>query len=134
MSKPITFVDFQPGTRLGEHTDTYDAQLAQAWQRIFGRAQDGSANGPAEAASIAMVLAMRAYLAVVTPRPPGNVHARQQFKLLTRPHPGEQVRTVIACVGKEIKRERFYVDLQARGTGEGGRELFDGRMSLIWAA
>ena len=35
---------------------------------------------------------------------------------------------------KEIRRERRYVDLLAVGTGEGERPLFEGRLSLIWAA
>jgi hypothetical protein len=41
---------------------------------------------------------------------------------------------VIACVEKAFKRERRYVELQARGTGEEGRPIFTGRMTLIWAA
>lgn len=131
MSKPITFVDFQPGTTLGEHVETYDANMAQAWQRIFGQDQGDDA---AEAASVAVVLSMRAFLGVVTPRPPGNVHAREKFTLASLPRPGEAVRTVISCAAKEIKRERFYVYLEVNGTGDGGRALFTGCMSLIWAA
>jgi hypothetical protein len=131
MSKPITFADFKPGTTLGENVETYDASLVQAWQRIFG--QD-PVDDAAEAASVAMVLSMRAFLEVVSPRPPGNVHAREQFSLASLPRLGEQVRNVISCVAKEIKRERFYVDLEVNGTGEGGRALYSGRMSLIWAA
>ena len=88
----------------------------------------------AEAASVAMVLSMRAFLGVVSPRPPGNVHAREQFSLFSLPTPGEPVRSVVSCVAKEIKRERFYVDLDVAGTGDGGRALYSGRMSLIWAA
>jgi len=134
MSRPITFADFQPGARMGEHIETYDPRLAGTWQRIFGRTPQEGADGPAEAASIAVVLAMRAYLAVVTPRPPGNVQARQRFMLHTSPRPGEAVRTVISCAGKEIKRGGFHVELQAQATGHGGRALFSGRMNLIWAA
>lgn len=130
MKKTITFDDFEPGTRLGEHLEAYDASMAQAWQRIFG--QDQVDDG-AEAASVAMVLSMRAFLGVVTPRPPGNVHAREQFTLVNLPRLGEQVRNVISCVAKEVKRERFYVDLDVIGTGDGGRALYSGRMSLIWA-
>jgi hypothetical protein len=131
---PILYADFQPGTVLGAHVETYDGAMAQAWQGIFGQAQLPAANAGAESASIAVVLSMRAYLSVVTPRPPGNVHGREQFVLHQLPRLGETVHTEISCVGKEIKRERFYVDLAATGTGDGGRALFSGRMSLIWAA
>lgn len=131
MSEPILFADFQPGTILGEHLEIYEASMAYAWQKIFGENQSDDS---AQAASIAVVLSMRAYLGVVSPRPPGNVHAREQFALASLPHLGEKVRTVISCVSKIIKRERFYVDLEVKGTGDGGRALFSGRMSLIWAA
>lgn len=131
MSAVITFEDFRPGMIMGEHVEVYDRELARRWQAIFGA--DGS-NGPAEGASLAVVMMMRAYLEVVTPRPPGNVHARQRFLLESVPREGEAIRTVIACTGKELKRERRYVDLEARGTGEAGRPLYTGRMALIWAA
>ncbi|MDO8767680.1 MAG: hypothetical protein Q7K57_03040 [Burkholderiaceae bacterium] len=131
MSKPICFADFQPGITLGERVETYGTNMAHAWQSIFGQNQD---DGSAEAASVAVVLSMRAFLGVVAPRPPGNVHAREQFTLASLPRLGEEVRTVVSCTAKEIKRERFYVDLEVNGTGDGGRVLFTGRMSLIWAA
>ncbi|WP_151448935.1 hypothetical protein [Lacisediminimonas profundi] len=134
MKKAITFADFQAGAVLGEHIEAYDRNLVNAWQRIFGSAPADGANSAAEAASIAMVLAMRAFLTVVAPRPPGNVHARQQFRLDTLPQPGEQVRTVVSCVDKQVKRERLYVDLRVQGSGDDGRALFTGCMSLIWAA
>ena len=134
MTRAIAYADFQPGAVMGEHVESYDLRHAQGWQRIFGAAEADGANGPAEAASIAVVLMMRAYLAVVTPRPPGNVHARQKFTLQTPPRPGEAVRTVVSCVSKELRRDRRYVDLQVRGTGDGGRALYTGRLSLVWAA
>jgi hypothetical protein len=133
MSAPILFADFAPGASLGTFSETYTPELAQAWQRIFV-SSDQCGGGAAEGASMAVVLAMRAYLTVVAPRPPGNVHARQQFTLTALPRAGEAVRTVIRCASKEVKRDRFYVDLQVQGTGDGGRDVYRGCMSLIWAA
>ena len=77
---------------------------------------------------------MRGFLTVVAPRPPGNVHARQQLKLAALPREGEVIRTTITCVNKELRRERRYVELQALGTGDGGRPIYDGRLTLIRAA
>jgi len=77
---------------------------------------------------------MRGYLGVVTPRPPGNVQARQRFTLDAPPQPGEVIHTVVTCLSKEIKRERRYLDLEVRGTGTGGRSIYRGILSLIWAA
>jgi hypothetical protein len=134
MSTVITFEDFNPGAVMGESVEVFDEKLAQGWQKIFGDQPADGANGAAEGASLAVVMMMRAYLNVVAPRPPGNVHARQRFSLESPPRQGEAIRTVIACVEKAFKRERRYVELQARGTGEEGRPIFIGRMTLIWAA
>lgn len=130
----LTYADFQPGAALGEHVEPYTPELAAAWRSIFGDAAGEGASGPAEAASVAVVLAMRAYLAVVSPRPPGNVQARQRFTLHRLPRPGERVRSVLHCVDKQIKRERRCVDLQVQGLADGGEPLYTGHMSLIWAA
>lgn len=129
---PILFEDFQPGAVLGEQVQIYDAQQAQRWRAIFGAA-DG-AHSAAEGASMAVVNMMRAYLQLVTPRPPGNMHARQQLHMQAIPAPGEAIRVVLSCVGKEMRRERRYVELKAQGTGTGGRALFDGLITLVWAA
>lgn len=133
-SAPILFEDFQPGALMGEHVELYDAQQARRWQAIFGDQSDSGANGAPEGASMAVVNMMRAYLHVVTPRPPGNVHARQQLQMHGIPTPGESMRVAVRCAGKEIRRERRYVELAVSGTGNGGRQLFDARISLIWAA
>lgn len=133
-ANPILFDDFVPGATLGEIALPFQPELATAWQRIFGDQPAQGAGGAAEGASMAVVMMMRAYLGVVTPRPPGNVHARQQLHLSGTPRVGEVIRTEMRCVGKEMRRERRYVELQAVGTGDGRRPLFDGRLTLIWAA
>jgi hypothetical protein len=130
MSQPILWNDFQPGACLGEMTQVFDVALSRAWAGIFG---EGSGT-PAESASIAVAIMMRSYLGVVTPRPPGNVHARQRFTLEGAPAQGEAIRTVVTCVTKEIKRERRYVELDVRGSGAGGRAIYSGVLTIIWAA
>ena len=132
---PVLFEHFEPGRVMGAITQVYDDQQARRWQAIFGQAPaaDGSPCA-AEGASMAVVAIMRGYLQIVTPRPPGNVHARQQLALHATPRPGEVMKVQVRCQGKEIRRERRYVELQAQATGAGGRPLFDGLMTLIWAA
>lgn len=131
MSRVILWDDFRPGEALGETAETFDATLSQAWQGIFGTEGAGT---PAEGASIAVAMMMRGYLGAVKPRPPGNVHARQRFKLHARPMQGETIRTRVSCLGKEMKRERRYIELEVHGTGNGGRAIYDGVLTLIWAA
>lgn len=137
MSAPILFDDFKPGARMGETSLVYGAELAGQWERIFGASPDTAdqvAHAGAKGASIATVMMMRAYMSVVSPRPPGNVHARQHLVLDDVPVQDERVRVEISCVGKELRRGRRYVDLEVVGTGEGGRPLYRGLMNLIWAA
>ena len=133
-ASPILFDDFVPGALMGERVETYDAGQARRWQAIFGDGPQDGANGAAEGASMAVVNMMRAYLNVVAPRPPGNVHARQQLRLHSVPCCGEAIRVSVHCVRKEMRRERRYVDLQVQGVGRAGRVLFDGVIGLIWAA
>lgn len=131
---PILFENFQPGAVMGERVEVYDAVQAQRWQAIFGDTAEDGAHGAAEAASMAVVNMMRAYLNVVTPRPPGNVHAKQQLRMHSLPHIGEAMRVSVVCASKEMRRERRYVELQVQGRGDDERALFDGLITLIWAA
>lgn len=77
---------------------------------------------------------MRAYLRVVAPRPPGNIHARQRLVLHGLPRLDERVRSCVYCLDKEIRRERRYLQLEVSGRGAGQRPLYTGQMQLIWAA
>jgi len=129
----IRYDDFVPGAVLGQTSERLDDAMAARWREIFGARAEGDSLGAAEGASLALILMMRAYCRVVSPRPPGNVHARQGFALAALPRAGEVVCTVVRCAGKEIRRERRYVELETRGTGDGGRELFVGKMTLVWA-
>jgi hypothetical protein len=126
----ITYADFEPGITMGEHVETYAPELANVWQSIFGSAHVG---GAAESTSLAMSLAMRAYLTVVSPRPPGNIQARQRFQVHSLPRAGETIRSEVCCLSKQIKRGRFYVELQVRGAGPDARLLYTAGLSLIWA-
>jgi len=131
---PVLFEDFQPGALMGECVQVYDADQARRWQAIFGSRPEDGADGPVEGVCMAVVNMMRAYLDVVVPRPPGNVHAKQKLRMRGVPLQGESMRVTVVCAGKEMRRERRYVELQVSGAGEGGRKLFDGLITLIWAA
>ncbi|MGE4369391.1 MAG: hypothetical protein AB7E12_06900 [Burkholderiaceae bacterium] len=127
---PILFDDFIVGASLGSHQLEYDAALTGHWQRIFGT----DPLPQAQAASMAVVLMMRAFLAVVSPRPPGNIHAKQWLQLGSMPVPGDRVTTTLRCRSKEIRRERRYVELEARAENQRGEFLFLGVLTLVWAA
>lgn len=131
MAEVLTFDSFRPGASMGRTSETIGAQVMELWQRLY----PGDAAPAGELpAGLANVLLMRAYMRILTPRPPGNIHVRQRLALLAGIAPGEEVTTELECAGKELKRERRYVELACRASGNAGRPLFDGRMTVIWAA
>lgn len=133
--KPILFTDFIPGVLMGQCLQIYDEAQAQRWQAIFGHDVDAQDSGAAQAASIAIVGMMRAYLNVVSPRPPGNVHAKQKFTIHELPKLGETLRISVKCESKEERRSRKYLQLRVSGIEDKQqRPLFDGLLTLIWAS
>lgn len=130
-ARPILFADYVPGAFMGERVEVYDQEQVRRWQSIFGQDEASTA---AEGAGMAVIAMMRGYLNLVTPRPPGNVHARQQLRMHATPQRGESIRIAVHCTGKEIRRERKYVELKVQGFGTQQRPLFDATLSLIWSA
>ncbi|MCD0502284.1 hypothetical protein [Bordetella petrii] len=131
MTKPYTYDAFVPGTILGHWEEPLDDRLVATWGRLFGKhPQDHDAQWT----GLAVALMMRAYLNVVSPRPPGNIHAQQALSIRNLPRMGEIVQSRVQCLDKEIRRERRYLHLEVSGTGAQGRSLYTGRMQLIWAA
>lgn len=126
---PILFNDIHPGVVMGEWVETYSEAHATKWLALFGHGPEA-----AQAASMATVYMMRAFLNVVAPRPPGNIHAKQTLRMKGLPKIGETLTMTVACEGKELRRERRYVDLSVKARGEGERPIFEGLISLIWAA
>lgn len=131
MAEVLTFDSFRPGASMGRTTETIGAEVMDSWQRLYP--WDAAPAGELPS-GFATVLLMRAYMRILTPRPPGNIHVRQRLELLAGIAPREEVTTELECVSKELKRERRYVELACRASGEAGRPLFDGRMTIIWAA
>jgi len=129
METPHLFDDFRAGEDLGSHVQTCDLATAERWRALFGRGP-----GPAEAAGVAVAMMMRSYLAVVAPRPPGNIHARQRMALQALPRPGESIHSSVRCVGKEVRRERRYVEIEVRAIGDDQRPLYRGTLTMVWAA
>ena len=127
---PITFEDFQPGEALGEASLDVDAAMLASLEAIYGVAAQPGRPVPLP---LCTALMMRAYLQVVSPRPPGNVHARQWLQLHAPLHAGDCVRTRVRCLAKELKAGRRWVTLEALGE-VADHPVYTGRFTLIWAA
>ena len=128
---PVLFDDFAPGKMMGEFTETITADQLGEWWALYP--WDGAV-GERVPSGFATVLMMRAYVTVVAPRPAGNLHSQQQMRLSDAIRVGEAVTTSIECHGKEMKGTRREVELFARGRGSDGRPLYDGTITLFWAA
>ncbi len=115
------------GMTLGWHDDAIDAAALAAWQAIYGGPGPQDPGQPVPS-GFAPVLVMRAYLAVVSPRPPGNIH-----RLLPRELP---LRSTVRCVAREWRGPRrslrFQVDCHRLDAD--ARLLLTGELDLLWAA
>lgn len=80
------------------------------------------------------IFMMRTYMAVLSPRPPGNLHVRQRLRLHSSLRIGENLTSVIFCAAKTMKGERRQVDLEVRGETDEGRQVYSGLITLYWAA
>lgn len=134
MNKPVLYADLMPNVLMGQHIDVFDKNMSEKWQAIFNATSDNDQSDAAQRASMALVLAMRAMLTVVAPRPPGNVHARQKITTYELPRLNETIHSKVTCLNKEIKRDRRYVDFEVIGQSADGRKIYEAQMSLIWAA
>ena len=131
MSETLTFDRFQVGTSFDSWTETPSEQMLASWEKLYGDAATASGELPS---GIATVLMMRAYMHRVGPRPPGNIHARQQMSMKRPICKGDTITTVLSCVSKEMRKERRYVTLEATAHNQRGEPCFSGVMTLIWAA
>ncbi|MEO1191929.1 MAG: hypothetical protein AAFY02_09245 [Pseudomonadota bacterium] len=130
MPQPLIFDDFRPGSRLGTHRITLDAALIAAWTAVEPEAPlDAEGRLPP---GLLVALAMRGYLAVVTPRPPGNVHAGMDLAFTGAAHQGETLELEILCLDKEDRKGRRWVHFGVSQT-VGARPVLTARLTLIWA-
>lgn len=127
----LTFEGFVPGAELGVHETMLDAEGAARWCALFPGDAEVLPNMPP---GMSAAVIMRAYTAVVTPRPPGNVHGEQVVDMHHLPRLGDLLRTRFVCEGKELKKDRRWVKLASETTNERGELLFTGRMVILWAA
>ena len=132
MAALLTFDSFEPDALLGSFSDLADDRTVRLWGRLYP--WDAAVTDQPLPAGLATVLSMRAYMHIVSPRPPGNIHAGMSIDLIAPVMLNAPVSTEISCLGKELRRGHRFVKLISRSSDQGGRPLFAARMSMIWAA
>ena len=127
----FTFDRFIPGTSLGSVVQRVEPALLEGWSAIYTPTATQQ-NTPA--IGLMSLLAMRAYLRIISPRPPGNIHAGQFLKASHPLSVGQTLRITVTCQDKELKGHRRFVVLAVRAddvTDE--QEIFNARMTMLWA-
>jgi hypothetical protein len=125
----FVFEAFSPGSEIGSRDLVLDAALGESWFALFPEDRDGARMPP----GLTAVVFMRAYSDILLPRPPGNVHGAQQFRIERLPEFGQTLTTSISCARKELKGERRWVTFASETRAADGGLLFAGLMTTLWA-
>lgn len=126
-----TFDVLEAGSLLGEHRFVFDEAALGEWTALFP--EDAGCRPVMPPAMLAMVV-MRAFIAIMHDRPPGNVHAGQSFELLRLPVLDERLVTRLRCQCKDLRNGRRWVTFNSETSGDHGELRFSGVMTTLWAA
>lgn len=156
-----TYDRFTENTPIGECTVTPDARELALWHQVSGhdtagphdpstsglseRSGDGAGDGYGDGSTtgspvglpggLLLALAMRGYLSVVQPRPPGNVHASSLLRWgVTAAHADEPLLVRVSCLSKHIARERRWVDLLVTVVDRDDALILSNQLKMVWAA
>lgn len=130
-AQPWLFQDFEEGAILGEADLVLDEARLARWSRLFGL------EGPLTIAppGLLVALLMEGYVAAISPRPPGNVHAGQWLGFSgIGIGAGEALTVTMRCNGREMKNDRRRLRFGAQMRDTHGRIILEGEMRVIWAA
>ncbi|GAB2897027.1 hypothetical protein [Paralcaligenes ginsengisoli] len=126
----FTFEHYEVGQIYGPHHLFIGPDLESQWLQVFPQdIWQGNTVPP----GMLSVITMLAYTAVITPRPPGNIHGGQRFDVLRLPRRGETLATTIQCEDKQIRKGRRWVYLAFETTGDTNEMVFRGRFASIVA-
>jgi len=129
---PWTFADFEPGAPLGVIVLAADAERRALWDQVYGKSVGPAGTHVPQGLIVALM--MDAYVKVIQPRPPGNVHAMQSLSFTgQRAAWGDTLHFDFSVGGKEMKRERRWVTFRVAARTETDA-VMSGEIRAIWAA
>lgn len=126
-----TFDRFAPDTTFGTSRWTPDRAAFARWNALFRTCPDDQTTLPA--GMISMV-ALRAYMALLAERPPGNIHAMQATTVTHLPPLDTPLEAELRCLSCELRNGRRWLKLVTITRLIDGTPCFEGTMTMLWAA
>ena len=128
-----TFSDFRPGYHFGEMSITLGADRLSQWKAIYGSGPDGKDVAQAVPHGLLVTCMMEAYLGLIQPRPPGNIHAGQSLVFGPgRVRLGDTVTMTASCLDTAERKGRGWVTFEVI-VSNGSETLLRGAIRTIWA-
>ena len=129
-SAPIVYDSLVPGECLGSTQLAVDADMLRQWHAVYGYTPEGQTLPLA----FAPLLLMRAMLTIAAPRPPGNLHVGQGYRIFRMPRRDDSIVAQVTCRSKEIRKQRRVVELETTLSETLGDEpIVVGRSAIFWA-
>lgn len=140
----LTFDGLRVGTVYPKVSYRFDARQVARWLGLFGdddavyvtgdaALAAGLGDGPVIPPALTSLYIIDAYMRNYVNRPPGGIHARQEFVWYRPVRVGEEIITEVTLADKFIKRGRRYVMSATRTENAGGHLVAAGLMTTIWA-
>lgn len=130
MTEVLIFDNFSVGRLMGSHAYTIDQAAFGRWIGLYPQDE---AHYPKIPPGMALMVVMRAYMSILSPRPEGNIHAGQKLEVFDLPNVGDTVRTEITVRDKELRKNRRWVHLDTVTRNEAGGLVCRGENITIWA-
>ncbi|RXV59155.1 hypothetical protein C6W92_15685 [Roseovarius sp. A46] len=128
-----TFADFHPGHSFGEMSITLDPDRLAKWDAIYGGGSKSDDTSRPLPRGLLVTCMMEAYLGLIQPRPPGNIHAGQSLNFGTgHVRLGDTVTLKATCRDKTERKGRGWVTFALTVT-RGAETLLSGDVRSIWA-
>lgn len=128
-----TFSDFQAGQSFGQMSITLGSDRLAKWDAIFGSRENADAACRFLPRGLLVTSMMEAYLGLIQPRPPGNIHAGQSLVFGPgRVSLGDTVTISASCKEKAERKGRGWVTFEVIVT-RGSETLLRGDIRSIWA-
>lgn len=126
----FTFAHYRVGEIYGPHHLSVEPDLLARWDALFPQMTGKGGQVPP---GLLSVITMLAYTHIITPRPPGNIHAAQGFDIARLPRIGETLTTCVRCDDKQVRKDRGWVYLRFETQDEEAQPVFAGRFVSIVA-